>query len=162
MGSGKTTVGPLLAGRLGWSFVDVDDAIAAEAGCTIPELFEREGEKAFRQRELEAVALLAAGETLVLALGGGAIEEAATRELLLKAPETLLVHLEVGLETAQKRCRGTESQRPVLADQANLASRYKRRLPLYREAHISIAVDDLKPEQVVDAIVRAARPAGRR
>jgi len=155
MGSGKTTVGPLLARRLGWSFVDADDAIAAEAGCTIPELFERHGETAFREQERAAIARLAGGDGLILALGGGAIEDAATRSLLLDAPDTLLVHLEVELATALARCRGTEHLRPVLADQANLARRYERRLPLYRMAHVSIAVDELTPQQVVEAIVCA-------
>ncbi len=93
MGSGKTTVGPLLAGRLGWSFHDVDDVIEAEAGATIAELFSRHGEELFREREHATIARLAAGNNLVLALGGGAIERAETRDLLLTAPGTLLVHL---------------------------------------------------------------------
>jgi shikimate kinase len=157
MGSGKSTVGPLLARRLGWSFVDVDDVIAAEAGRSIPEIFAREGETAFRERERATIARLSSGNELILALGGGAIEDAATRTLLLEARDGLLVHLEVELGTTLERCRGTESSRPILADRANLASRYERRLPLYRTAHVSIAVDTLTPEQVVEAIVRAAR-----
>ena len=161
MGSGKTTVGPLLARQMGWSFVDVDDVIAAEAGCTIPELFERHGETAFRDLERATIARLASGDSLVLALGGGAIEDAATRALLLASPDTLLVHLEVELATTLARCRGTENLRPVLADQANLASRYERRLPFYRMAHVSIAVDALTPQQVVVAIVRAVPAAAR-
>ena len=156
MGSGKTTVGPLVAARLGWSFVDVDDVIEAEAGATIAELFARHGEAAFRDREHTAIARLAAGDALVLALGGGAIEHPATRALLLTAPSTLLVHLEVELATTLARCQGTEQTRPVLADQANLASRYQRRLPLYRTAHISISVDALTPQQVMEAILSAA------
>ena len=156
MGSGKTTVGPLVAARLGWSFVDVDDVIEAEAGATIAELFARHGEAAFRDREHTAIARLAAGDALVLALGGGAIEHPATRALLLTAPGTLLVHLEVELATTLNRCQGTEQTRPVLADQANLASRYQRRLPLYRTAHISISVDALTPQQVMEAILSAA------
>jgi shikimate kinase len=157
MGSGKSTVGPLLAARLGWRFVDVDDVIEAEAGLTIAEIFARHGEAAFRQREHEAIARLAANDALVLALGGGAIEHAATREGLLSASGTLLVHLEVELATTLSRCTGTEGARPVLADQANLSSRYRRRLPLYRMAHVSIPVDALTPEQVVEAILRAVR-----
>jgi len=156
MGSGKTTVGPLVAERLGWSFVDVDEVIAAEAGTTIPEIFKREGETEFRRRERAAIASLARGDGLVLALGGGAIEDAATRELLLSAAETLMVHLEVELETALERCRGSELLRPVLADRANLASRYGRRLPLYRMAHVTLHVDTLTPDEVAEAIVRAA------
>jgi len=156
MGSGKSTVGPLLARRLGWKFVDADDVIAAEAGSTIPEIFAREGEVAFRERERATIARLAGEDALVLALGGGAIEDATTRSLLRNAPETLLVHLEVELATTLERCRGTQHLRPILADRANLASRYQRRLPLYRTAHVSVAVDALTREQVVEAIMRAA------
>ena len=157
MGSGKSTVGPMLAARLGWKFLDVDDVIEAEAGATIADLFARHGEAAFRDREQAAIARLCAGDALVLALGGGAIEHEGTRALLLTAPGTLLVHLEVELATTLARCRGTEHTRPILADQANLASRYARRLPLYRTAHVSIPVDALTPAQAVDAILHAAR-----
>jgi shikimate kinase len=156
MGSGKSTVGPLLAGRLGWSFVDADDVIEAEAGIPIAKLFAQHGEAAFRDREHAAITRLASGDKLVLALGGGAIETEATRTLLLTSPGTLLVHLEVELATTLARCQGTEHTRPILADQANLASRYQRRLPLYRTAHLSIAVDALTPDEVSEAILRAA------
>ncbi len=163
MGSGKSTVGPLVAGKLGWRFVDADDVIEAESGCSIAEIFARHGEAAFRERERAVIARLAEVDGLVLALGGGAIEHAETRALLLSAPGTLLVHLEVQLETTLKRCRGTEGTRPILADRANLERRYARRLPLYRAAHISIAVDALTPDEVARAVVKAAlsslRPA---
>jgi len=157
MGSGKSTVGPLLAERLGWNFVDADDVIEAEAGVTIAELFSRHGEAAFREREHAAIARLATTDGLVLALGGGAIETAATRSLLLTAPGTLMVHLEVELATTLTRCSGTENIRPILADQANLAGRFERRLPLYRTAHVSIQVDALTPEEAAEAILKAAK-----
>ncbi len=158
MGSGKSTVGPLLAQHLGWPFLDVDDVIEAEAGATISELFARHGEAPFRDREQATIARLAARDTgaLVLALGGGAIERAETRDLLLTTPGTLLVHLEVELATTLARCAGTADTRPILADKANLANRYARRLPLYRSAQVSIAVDALTPEQLVATILRAA------
>jgi shikimate kinase len=156
MGSGKSTVGPLLATRLGWIFLDVDDVIESEAEATIAALFARHGEAPFRAREHATIARLATGDSLVLALGGGAIEHSATRELLLTAPGTLLVHLEVELATTLARCRGTEPTRPILADQANLATRYQHRLPLYRTAHVSIPTDALTPEQLVNAILEAA------
>ncbi len=156
MGSGKTTVGPLIAARLGWRFVDVDAVIEAEAGCTIAELFGRVGEPAFRDREHATIVRLASQDDLILALGGGAIERAETRDLLLNTLDTLLVHLEVQFATTLARCSGTEHTRPVLADQANLAARYQRRLPLYRAAHISILVDTLTPNEVSAAIITAA------
>jgi shikimate kinase len=156
MGSGKSTVGPLLAKRLGWRFIDVDDVIVAEAGCSIAEIFSRRGEAAFRDLEHETIARLAANDALVLALGGGAIEREETRKHLLNSPGTLLVHLEVELATTLKRCSGTEGTRPVLADQTNLARRYEKRMPLYRMAHVSISVDALTPEEVVEAILSVA------
>ena len=61
------------------------------------------------------------------------------------------------LATTLARCRGTEHTRPVLADQANLSARYQRRMPLYRQAHVSIAVDALTPAEVVHAILTSAR-----
>src|ERR1039458_9398576 len=130
MGSGKTTVGPLVAAKLGWRFVDVDDVIEAEAGATIAEIFARHGEAAFREREHATIVRLAQADALVLALGGGAIEHPTTRALLLAASETLLVHLEVELATTLMRCSGTEQNCPLLADQVNLKSRYQRPLPL--------------------------------
>jgi shikimate kinase len=159
MGAGKTTVGPLLAAHLGWRFIDADDVIESEAAATIAELFARHGEPAFRDREHQTIAQLASTDALVLALGGGAIEHDATRTLLLTTPGTLLVHLEVELSTTLARCRGTENSRPVFADQANLAARYQRRLPLYRTAHVSISVDALTPDQAVAAILHAAHLA---
>ncbi|MGA8042773.1 MAG: shikimate kinase [Terracidiphilus sp.] len=156
MGSGKSTVGPLVAHRLGWRFLDADDVLEAEAGMTIAEFFARHGEPAFRDREHATIARLAASDALVLALGGGAIERPDTRDLMLNNPGTLLVHLEVTLPTTLARCSGTEATRPVLADQANLAARYERRLPLYRAAHVTIPVDTLTPTQVADAILSAA------
>ena len=156
MGSGKSTVGPLVAARLGWHFVDVDNVIEAEAGAAIADIFARHGEGAFRDREHATIAHLVTEEAVVLALGGGAIEREDTRMLLLNAPGTLLVHLEVELSTTLSRCTGTENTRPILADQANLAVRYLRRLPLYRMAHVSVRSDSLTPDQVADSVLTAA------
>jgi shikimate kinase len=157
MGSGKSTVGPLVAARLGWRFVDADNVIEAEAGLGIAEIFARHGETAFRDMEHATIKRLASNDGLVLALGGGAIEHAETRELLLTAEGTLLVHLEVALETTLARCGGTEHERPVLADRANLEGRYARRLPLYRMAHVSIISDALTADEVAQAVTKAAR-----
>jgi shikimate kinase len=157
MGSGKSTVGPLTAERLGWRFVDVDDVIVADTGMPIAEFFGRHGEAAFREIEYETILRLAAENALVLALGGGAIEHQATRESLIGTPGTLLVHLEVALATTLARCQGTEATRPVLADQANLRARYDRRLPLYRTAHVTIRTDGLTPDAVAGAVLESVR-----
>jgi shikimate kinase len=160
MGSGKSTVGPLVAARLGWRFLDADDVIVAETRMAISDFFARHGEPAFREIERATIARLAGENTLVLALGGGAIEDAGTRDLLLNAPGTILVHLEVSLDTTLARCSGTDGSRPVLADRSNLAARHERRLPLYRRAHVSIASDLLTPDEVADAVLKAAGVSG--
>jgi shikimate kinase len=80
-----------------------------------------------------------------------------TRDLLLTCPGTLLVHLDFKLPSTLARCAGTEHIRPILADQANLAHRFNLRLPLYRKAHVSISVDALLPNEVVEANLQAAR-----
>jgi len=142
---------------LGWQFIDADEWIEAKSGRSVAEIFARHGEPFFRALEESTIAQLAGQEALVLALGGGAIESEATRALLTTTPGTLLIHLHVELVTALARCQGTENARPVLADRANLASRYERRLLLYRSARISIPVDALTPEQAVEAVVRATK-----
>jgi len=156
MGSGKSTLGPILAGRLGWQFIDVDNVIEAQAGKSIAEIFSHAGENAFRDLEHSTIARLLSTEKLVLALGGGAIEREDTRHLLLNAPGTLVVYLEVDLQTTLNRCSGTEKTRPVLADHAYLRTRYERRLPLYRLAHFTVPSDNLSPHQVAQVVLQAA------
>jgi len=160
MGSGKSTVGPLIARMLGWRFLDADEVIEREAGCTIAKIFAERGESAFREIEQQTIARLSAEAGLVLALGGGAIEREETRTLLLTTPGVQLVHLEVTLDITLKRCRGTEGTRPVLADRKNLEQRYQKRLPLYRLSHHSIAVDQIKPREVAQAVIQAVGLSG--
>jgi shikimate kinase len=85
MGAGKTTVGQLLSGQLGLLFLDADAVIEERAGCPVPQIFAERGEPAFRELEHETIAGLLAGPRTVLALGGGAVEDARTRRLLVGA-----------------------------------------------------------------------------
>ena len=155
MGAGKTTVGNLLARRLHWRFQDVDAHIEAATGSTIAQLFETRGEAWFRELEHQTIRELLTANSIVLALGGGAIEDERTLELLLTSPATRLIHLEVSLETVLRRCNGTETVRPILRDRDVLASRYDRRLPLYRQSHLNVSADEISPAGVVDAIYAA-------
>lgn len=156
MGSGKTTCGKILAQKIGWRFIDVDVVIEAETGMKIAEIFQQSGEAKFREMEEATIARLLSEEEIVLALGGGAIENESVRGKLMEAG-SLLIHLEVSLETALKRCRGSVGIRPVLADEKNLLARYERRMPLYRSARINLKVDALTPHGVVEKILKSTK-----
>jgi shikimate kinase len=153
MGSGKTTVGKVLADFLGCPFMDLDDLIVKKAGKSIPEIFAQDGESAFRQ--LEARLLRQTVEkytenTVVLALGGGAVTAPASASLLRE--KTVCIYLRATLETLLARLEGETAGRP-LAD-ASLASRLAAREPLYEEtAHVIIDTDGLTPEEVADEII---------
>jgi len=92
MGAGKTTVGRMLAKRLAWRFIDADTEIETATGSTIAQLFLEHGEPWFRQLEHETIRQLLTAPSIVLALGGGAIEDDRTRSLLLCSEGTQLVH----------------------------------------------------------------------
>jgi shikimate kinase len=160
MGAGKTTVGALLAERLGWQFLDSDGVVESRAGMTVAEIFRTQGEAAFR--ELEAAAIQDAGSRtrLVLAVGGGALERPATRGFLAALPDSLVVFLDAPLETMMARCAGHEGGpvRPVLADRDRLAQRWSQRLPWYRHAHLTVDTADLAPEDVVESILQKIEP----
>lgn len=111
MGAGKSSVGALLAARLGRPLVDLDRAIERAAGRSIPELFESEGERGFRKREREALEAVA-GQRAVVALGGGAAAQPGAVERLLATGA--LVYLRARAETLAARVGAAEA-RPLLA-----------------------------------------------
>ena len=160
MGAGKTTAGALLAARLGWRFVDSDRVIEERAQRTIAGIFAAQGEAEFRALEAAVIRDLATSDKLVLALGGGALEEPSTRAFLRSLPGRRIVFLDAPFEILIGRCAGQENApvRPVLRDRERLADRWQRRLPLYREADLTIATAGLEPEAVVDSIVEALFP----
>jgi shikimate kinase len=153
MGSGKTTVGRVLADALGCLFLDLDDLIVKKAGKTIPEIFAQDGEPAFRQLEarlLRQTVEKYAESTVVLALGGGAVTTPASATLLHE--KTVCIYLRATLETLQQRLSGETAGRP-LADDA-MAGRLAAREPLYEEtAHVIIDTDGLSPDEVADEII---------
>lgn len=154
MGAGKTTVGGLLAGQLGWDFADSDVLVEKNAGMTVASLFATQGEAAFRDREAAAIRELVAGSRRVIALGGGALERQETRDLLASLPDTLLVFLDAPLETLVSRCsrQSGAAVRPVLADRVRLQQRFSARLPWYRQAHLTVDTADASPAAVAERI----------
>ena len=156
MGSGKSTVGRLLADSLGCPFMDLDDLVVKKAGKSIPEIFAQDGEPAFRQ--LEARLLKQAVEkycenTAVLALGGGAVLSPASASLL--HDKTVCIYLRASLDTLLRRLEGQTAGRP-LAD-ASMPARLAAREPVYEKtAHVTLDTDGLSPEEIVDEIIISA------
>jgi len=155
MGAGKSTIGPILAERLGWRFVDADQKLESEAGATIADLFSTLGEAAFRRKEAGVVARLCATTSTVVALGGGAIETESTRTLLSKCSDTCVVFLQAPLDVLIARCEQQPNAaiRPVLRQREALEQRFHARLPHYQSAHLTISTEDLEPGSVADKIL---------
>ncbi|WP_075267313.1 3-dehydroquinate synthase [Streptomyces sp. Tue 6075] len=154
MGVGKSTVGELLAARLGTTYRDTDADVVAEAGKPIAEIFYDEGEEHFRALERRAVAAAVAGHPGVLSLGGGAVLDGATRELLAGRP---VVYLSMDVDEAVRRV-GLGAARPLLA--VNPRRQWRElmdaRRHLYEEvARTVVATDENTPEEVAQAIIDA-------
>jgi len=154
-GAGKSTVGPLLADRLGVGFTDVDELIVARAGRSISEIFITDGEPVFREIEEVEVAAALAGRNGVLALGGGAVLSGRTRARLRGR---CVVFLSVGMAEGVRRT-GLSTARPLLAGvnpRATFAALLDARLPLYREvAAVEVPTDGRDPAQVVEEVLTA-------
>src|SRR5580700_6060450 len=156
MGSGKTTVGTLLARQLAWRFVDLDERIEEAAGLTIPDMFERLGEPAFRQ--IEADQLRAAlgraaelKESTVLALGGGTYAQPGCPEFL-RAAGVPVLWLDSPIEILLSRCM-TMTGRPLFRDESSFRALHAQRLPSYQLADHRVDSSG-DPAQVVAEILR--------
>jgi shikimate kinase len=156
MASGKSTVGPILAERLGWDFVDFDDVIARREGRSPGRLIREEGEPAFRALEARITAEHGDRRGVVLAPGGGwamAPELAASL-----GPGTVRVWLRVSPEEAVRRAESEGTDRPLMGPPEGRVERMtrllERRMERYAAAELSVDVDELQPGAVADAIVR--------
>ena len=153
MGSGKSTVGRLLAESLGCPFMDLDDLVVKKAGKSIPDIFAQDGEPSFRQ--LEARVLRQTVEKYcenmaVLSLGGGTVMTPASANLLHE--KTVCIYLRASLDTLFQRLAGQTAGRPLADD--SMAARLAAREPIYEEtAHVTIDTDGLSPDEVADEII---------
>lgn len=161
-GSGKTTIGRLLARRLDLPFVDSDHVIEQELGCSIRAFFEAEGEAAFRDLEARTIARLAQGEPCVLATGGGAVLREANRLCLRE--HCRVIYLRATPDDLYQRLRH-DQKRPLLqvADPvARLRGLYDERAPLYEAtAHLTLETGRGRVHRIVDDLLArlAAMPA---
>ena len=154
MGSGKTSTGRPLAERLGYGFVDADAVIEQAAGCSIAEMFQRDGEPEFRALEKQVLNSISQRHSLVVATGGGVVTQRENWGLLHSG---IVIWLDVVQEQLLKRLQTDKTVRPLLqtADpEAALNELLAERKGLYAEADLTVVINDEPPEAVADGIVR--------
>ena len=154
MGSGKTSTGRPLAERLGYGFVDADAVIEQAAGCSIAEMFQRDGEPEFRALEKQVLNSISQRHSLVVATGGGVVTQ---RENWGVLHSGIVIWLDVAQEQLLKRLQADRTVRPLLqtADpEAALNKLIAERQALYAEADLTVVIDDEAPEAIADGIVQ--------
>lgn len=161
MGTGKTTIGRLLASRLGRPFVDSDKKVEYESGMTIREIFERYGEAYFRQKEKEMIARLSRYNNTVIATGGGVVLSSENMRRLKK--NGIIIALTASVETILERT-SRRNTRPLLLDVAAREQVVDRlmaeRHGLYQNADFTIDTNGNSPQYVINEIMHFLRQAG--
>lgn len=154
MGTGKTTIGKMVAREMGFEFVDSDREIEARCGADIPWIFDVEGESGFRERESQVIGELSQRPDIVLATGGGAVMAEENRKALSRA---FVVYLHTSVEQQYERTR-KDRKRPLLQHdnpKATLQKLMSLREPVYRElADLIVQTDRKRPKSLVREIVK--------
>ena len=154
MGSGKTSTGRPLAERLGYGFVDADAVIEQAAGCSIPDIFDRDGEAGFRSLESQVLSAISQRHSLVVATGGGVVTQPENWGMLHSG---IVIWLDVVPDQLLQRLNADSTVRPLLqtADpEAALNALLNERRPLYAEADLTVVINDETPEAVADGILQ--------
>ena len=154
MGSGKTSTGRPLAERLGYGFVDADAVIKQAAGCSIPEIFERDGEAGFRKLESQVLSAISQRHSLVVATGGGVVTQQENWGLLHSG---IVIWLDVVPDQLLQRLKADSTVRPLLQTddpEAALNALLNERRPLYAEADLTVVINEETPETVADGILQ--------
>lgn len=149
MCSGKTTVGKLLAEKLGWEFIDIDGEIESKEGLSIPDIFKSKGEDYFRNLEFEVLKGVSRRERVVVSTGGGLGANPEAMELMKE--RGLVVWLKVSYEEFLKRCAGSKDRPLLELGEEKLRKLLKEREKVYSEAHLKLEGRD--PRSIAGAVV---------
>lgn len=167
-GSGKSTVGPLLAKKLGLRFVDIDRLIEKKYGATILKIFAREGERGFRRLESRMIEQMFTGSkrAAVFALGGGAFVTKENRSLIQNCSTVIWLSCsvrEIDRRLSSKNNRPMLSVRPLSGQSkrearlARITALLSKRLPTYHHADLRVATTNRTTHQIVAEILRVKR-----
>lgn len=165
MGTGKSSTGKMLAGRLGCAFLDLDHHIEKQMGKTVAEIFADQGEEYFRRLERKAVRELTVRKNIVIATGGGTVKDEENRRILQNWGVTICLTANAEVIFARTRRRG---KRPVLDNlergdrRQAIETLLRSREAMYAQADYFIDTSDLSPLQVVEDITRYLRRGGNR
>jgi shikimate kinase len=152
MGSGKSTVGAVLARELNWSFIDLDNTIEAAEGRTIREIFETEGEAPFRRIEHAVLTEASKTEPAVISLGGGTFVQELNLDFIRQV-DGVTIWLDCSIAVLRQRC-SVMTSRPLFRDPASFEQLYQQRLPYYQLADYRISTESRSPDEVVNQILR--------
>ncbi len=152
MGSGKSTVGALLAKALGWPFIDLDTTIEAGQGQTIREIFDRAGEPFFRGIEHAALTEASKTEPVVIALGGGTFVQEPNLQFIRERGGAT-VWLDSPFEELVRRCEGM-TNRPLFRDLDTFHQLLQQRVPYYQMAEFRVSTEGRAPQEVAEQILR--------
>ena len=161
MGAGKSTVGRLIADRIGWDFLDLDICIGTSTGKSTRELFDALGESGFRELEADLWASVLQQSQAIIAPGGAVIDKPENQRILAESAGTFVIFLDAPFHTLIDRCNRQEqgegaTYRPLLHKTEIALERYLERRVLYnKHAHRDINVADKAPEVVVQGILEA-------
>lgn len=161
MGSGKSTVGQMLAAKIDFTFMDLDEQIALSENLALPEIFKQKGEIYFRKQENQVLKnILSTSENIVLATGGGTPCYGNSLEFMLKSPDTVVVYLKSSIPILSERLFKSKDKRPLLQHLESMEDmnyfigiHLFERSHYYNQAEIVIENNSIPVSQVVDAIV---------
>ncbi|HVQ28563.1 MAG TPA: shikimate kinase [Vicinamibacteria bacterium] len=157
MGAGKSTIGPLVARDLGWDFLDMDTRIEEKAGCPIADVFRDQGEPAFRALELEVAEEAASRPRLVIAAGGGAFAQPATREVLQTSALTVWLRCNWATLTVRVPADG---RRPLATNRAIMRSLLTERESSYQLADVAVEASEGTAESIARRVIERLATRG--
>ncbi len=157
MGSGKSTYGKLLAKRLGFDFIDLDDYIISETGMQISDIFEIKGESWFRDLETESLKNFIHKDNIILSLGGGTPIREGNMEVVNESTKS--IYLNASVDTLYLYLKNQKSKRPIIKDLSDvelknfISDHLSKRLPFYNKAKLSVVTDNKSIDEIVEELM---------